>query len=176
MTTLYVPHVVQIGNRLVTIIQELITQVATDTGTESPTGSVSVSRTALLPYVSFSKSRDRETGQTRIEEGITVIPISQEPSGGTNERDDIGYRYMIAVAFGTLTRDLDSYWPLGIYPQAIRQRLNQRRIGGLTTETGCETATVVQSMKLPEWAELAEGVDATFMSVTVFLRESRRDE
>ena len=107
--------------------------------------------------------------------GITVVPLGPKPAGGTNEREDIGYQYLIALAQGTISDNLDvTDWPFAVWEEAIHQRFQNRRIGGMTLDNACELHTSIRQGELPEWAQLEEGVDATFLTLTVFVRERRR--
>ena len=165
-----------IGNRLAEIVGEVLTSVAAedlDTTT---------SRTSQLPGVEFRKRRSgtgRGTEPMRIDEGITIVPLKPVRGVGTNERDSVGYRYMIAIAYGTLTDTLEDTdggdWPLSTWEEAIRRRLHNKRMGSMTLNSACEHRTSVEPGELPEWMRLADGIDSTFLVVTEFIREGRRD-
>jgi hypothetical protein len=169
-----IPHVYTIGERLQELITELVDAIADEDAAESP-DSDTVSRTATLPNVAFRKRRSKKGG-IKIDEGITIVPLKPVQNGGTNERDDTGYRYAVFIASGTWSSSMYEYWPLGIYEQEIRRRLNQRRIGVDLGETGCELATVANPGALPDFDALEEDMEVSVLVVTVFVRESRRNE
>jgi hypothetical protein len=169
-----VPHVYTIGERLKELIQELVEDIASEDSVEQP-DSDSVSRTAILPSVEFRKRRAKEGG-IKVGEGITIVPMKPVQNGGTNERDDTGYRFAVFIASGTWSSSAYEYWPLAIYEQEIRRRLNQRRIGLDLGATGCELATVANPGALPDYDALEDDMDMSILLVTVFVRESRRNE
>lgn len=163
-----------LGSAVVDVIKQLLEDIAEEREGGDPEGLVA--REALLPYVSLRKRRNgrgRDEDRLRIEEGITVVPMSPKQASGTNERDDVGYVYLVAIAGGTWTDEITGNWPIGVYEQAIRQRFMHRRLGvGLTG--ACELGCVVKPGDLPDWAALKDGIDATFMELTCFVREERR--
>lgn len=164
-------HVVDIAQRAKTIIEALLAEIQTDGAT--PT----VSRAWLTPSVRIRKRRASHgaTAENRMRfgEGITIVPMEPKRSVGTNERDGVGYRYLISIAQGTQTEDIDDSWSVPIWEQAIRQRFHNKRMGDLTLD-GCEQRTVVQPGALPEWAMLEDSVDASFLVLTEYVRENRR--
>jgi hypothetical protein len=169
-----IPHVYKIGERLKELIQELVEAIAEEDESEQPE-SETVSRTATLPNVDFRKRR-KKGDMIEVGEGITIVPLKPLQTGGTNERDDTGYRFAVFISAGTWTSDVYEYWPLAIYEQEIRRRFNQRRIGIDLGSTACELATVAQSGALPDGEEYDEDLDVSILLVTVFVRESRRNE
>jgi hypothetical protein len=130
-----------------------------------------------VPAVRLAKritQHGREEDTIRIRDGITIAPIHQAESGGTNERDDVAYRFWLAIGYGTQTDELEDYWPLASLAQALRRRFNQTRTG-VTGLIGCELATTIQSnADLPNKEKLVEQIDATVYRVTVWVRETRR--
>ena len=168
-----------IGRALVTEIEQLLLDVSDDVGVHS-----TVSRTYTLPTVSFRKRRSgagRELTEMRIYEGITVVPLKPKRSLGDNERDGIGYRYMVAIASGTYRDILDSTsandWPTAEWEEAIRRRFHNKRIGSISNLTNtCEIFTQVEPGELPQWAKLDEGLDSTYLIITEYVRENRRDD
>ena len=167
-------HSYTIAQRLKTILEELVADVSSDLDNASYT---TVSRTAMRPSVRYRKrraSRGREDeGLMTIEEGISIIPMEPVKVPGTNERDGVGYRFLVALADGTLTDEIGPEWPIPIWEQAIRQRLNNKRMGSLALDDGCEQRTSVEPGELPNWAKLEDGIDASFLVVTEYVRESR---
>jgi hypothetical protein len=159
-------HLLVIGKRIKTVITDLMATVATENSYSS------------APLVMFKKrpnANGRAKGATlQIQKGICIVPLGVAPAGGTSDREDVGYRYLIAIAVGTLTDNLDrDDWQIAVWEQAIRQRFQNRRVGSLEI-SACELHTTFRPGELPEWGELADGVDATFATLTVFVRESRR--
>jgi hypothetical protein len=131
----------------------------------------------MLPAVNVRKRRSsggREDNVMRIDEGITIVPMDAVLSVGTNERDGTGYRFLIAIAQGTITDTVSEDWALPIWEQAIRQRFQNKRMGSLSLGSACELRTSVRPGKLPEWAMLSEGVDASLLVLTEYVRENRR--
>lgn len=168
-------HMYQIGVRLKGIIEELLDDVALDAEYNTYT---TVTRASQKPYVAFRKrragrGRDDED-LMRIEEGITIVPMKPVQAHGTNERDGVGYRFIIALAQGTIRDEIDIDWSVPIWEQAIRQRLQNKRMGNLDLASACEIRTQVEPGELPSWAYLADGVDATFLVLTEYVRENRR--
>lgn len=163
-------HLYAVGNHVVSQIDAVLNVVASDRS-----GDETVSREALKPYVQFRKrraGRGREEGLMRIGEGITVIPLKPTTGRGTNVRDDVGYRFLITIVAGTLTDSMSDDWQIGIWEQAIRQRFQSRRTGVVLTDA-CEMYCVIEPGDLPDWAMLDDGVDASYLTLTVFIRESR---
>ena len=164
-------HLYDIGTRLVAELTILIEKLVVESCQES------VSRDALKPYIVLKKRKSgsgREVTPMRIEEGITVVPIGQEFLGGTNEREDVGYTYLVACVEGTLTDEINAGWRVGAWEQAIRQRFQQRRIGNLSNNEFCELACVLRPGELPSWAEVGDKMDQTLLKFTCIVRESRR--
>lgn len=167
-------NMVLVGNRLKTLIEELLSAVASDAENEGQTW---VTRTWTIPAVAFRKrraGRGREEDLMRINEGVTIVPMDPIKAYGTNERDGVGYRYLVALVSGSVTDTVSGDWPLPIWEQAIRRRFQNKRLGSLGLTTGCELRTTVEPGKLPDWAMLAEGVDASFLVLTEYIREDRR--
>lgn len=169
-------NVYVIGNRLVEIIEDELVNVSEEVGANTQ-----VSRTAILPNVSFRKrqsGRGREEDGMRINEGITVVPMKPVRSMGTNERDGIGYRYLVAIVTGTYRDILDDSngadWPISTWESAIRRRLHNKRMCDMTLDNSCELRTFVEPGDLPKWASLKDGVDSAFLIVTEYIREGRR--
>lgn len=154
-------------------IQEIIEQLLTDLVTELPNNS-EIARSSLKPYVSVQKGpRESEDATMSICEGITIIPLQPGELPGTNEREDMGYKYLVTIAQGTYTEGLPETWRVGIWEQNIRQRFQQRRTG-VTLDSACELGCTVTAGELPRWATFKEGVDASYLTITCFVRESRR--
>ena len=170
-------HVYVIGRALVEKIREVLVSLSIEECADEQ-----ISRTATIPNVSFRKRRSaggREDADIRINEGITVVPLQPVSGIGTNERDGVGYKFMIAIASGTYRDELDDTdandWPLAEYEEAIRRRFNNKRICDLDLQNSCELRTSVEPGALPNWAKLKEGLDATFLVLTEYIREGRRD-
>lgn len=110
-----------------------------------------------------------------FQKGVTIVPMGPKSAGGTNEREDWAHQFLIAIALGTHTDNLDrDDWPFAAWEQAIRQRLQQRRLGSMSLHDACELHTTVRPGELPDWGQLAEGLEATFLTLTCFVREARR--
>ena len=164
-------HAFQIASK----IKDIIEQLLTDLTTELP-NNPEVSRVSQKPYVSIQKGRPnsgRNDPAMGIGEGITIIPMKPGELPGTNEREDVGYQYLVTIAQGTFTEDFHADWRVGIWEQNIRQRFQQQRLGA-TLDSACELGCTVTAGALPEWAELKDGVDASYLTITCFVRESRR--
>lgn len=162
-------HVYQIATKIQEVIESLLVELSTELSSNSE-----VARSSLIPYVSVSKgSRERSDSTMSIAEGITIIPLKPGELPGTNEREDMGYQFLVTICQGTYTDDLPSTWRVGVWEQAIRQRFQQRRLGA-TLDSACELGCTVTAGDLPRWAEFKEGVDASYMVITCFVRESRR--
>jgi hypothetical protein len=170
-----VSHMYHIGNRLKIIIEDLLSDVSDES---QYSGYDTVARDSMLPLVEFRKRRaGRGRGEEdlmRIDEGITIFPLDPVNAHGTNERDGVGYRYVISIAQGTVRDEVDINWGIPIWEQAIRQRFQNKRMGSLMLDSACELRTQVEPGKLPDWAYLPEGVDATFLVLTEYVRENRR--
>lgn len=167
-------NMVIVANRIKTLIQGLVASVAVDA---DHTGSPGISRVRTLPSVSVRKRRNgrgREEDLMRIDEGITIVPMKPIEANGTNERDGVGYRFLVALVGGSVSDTVSEDWPLPVWEQAIRQRFNNKRLGSLNLTTGCEHRTTVQPGDLPDWALLGDSLDATFLIVTEYIREDRR--
>lgn len=167
-------NMVIIGVRLKTLIESLLASVASDADHASQPW---VNRTRTIPVVSFRKrraGRGREDDLMRINEGVTIVPMEPIKAYGTNERDGVGYRFLVALVQGSVTDTVSDDWPLPVWEQAIRQRFQNKRLGSLGLTTGCELRTTVEPGKLPDWAALADGMDATFLVLTEYIREDRR--
>lgn len=168
-------HAYKIGARLVDEITILVTDMANEAGADD-----TMTRTSQLPNVSFRKRRSakgREDAWMRIEEGITIVPLKPARSPGTNERDGVGYKFMIAIAFGTYRDELDDVdqndWPIAEYEEAIRRRFHNSRICNIGLTDACELRTAVEPGELPDWAKLKIGMDATYLTLIEYIRESR---
>lgn len=167
-------NMVIVAVRLKTLIEELVTSVAADADHATNLG---ITRTRNQPQVEIRKRRNgrgRETGPMRIQEGITIVPMEPIQAYGTNERDGVGYRFLVALVRGSVSDEVSDTWPLPVWEQAIRQRFQNKRLGSLGLTTGCEIRTTVNPGKLPDWAMLDEGMDGTFLVVTEYIRENRR--
>lgn len=164
-------HVVTIATRAKTIIEALLTEIQEDGSSPS-----TVSRAYLTPDVLIRKRRaSHGKGEElmRFDEGITIVPMEPQRAVGTNERDGVGYRFLIGIAQKSLTEDIDASWQVPIWEQAIRQRFQNKRMGSLSLE-GCELRTSVKPGALPEWAMLGDNIDASFLVLTQYVRENRR--
>lgn len=161
-------HMHTLGESLVTAIQDLIDTIAT----EQP-GNSQVSRDWTKFHVDFRKRRAQRESRMRIGEGITLFPSKPMLASGTNERDDVGYVFVLSIVQGSSTEIVNEDWRLGIFEQAIRQRFNWKRLG-VTLDSGCELYCRVEPGELPDWADLEDGLDASFLKITCFVRESRR--
>lgn len=167
-------HMVIVGQRLQTLIRELILDVANDADHAGQTG---FTRAALRPTVAFRRRRSgrgREEDLMRIEEGITIVPMQPIKAYGTNERDGVGYRFLVALCQGSVTDTVSGDWPLPVWEQAIRRRFQNKRLGSLSLTIGNELRTTVDPGDLPDWAKLADGMEATFLVITEYIRECRR--
>ena len=161
-------HVYLIGTRLKTQIEALIQTIATEEA-----GDDILARQSQLPQVEFKKQRSG-SDEMEAEEGITISPLAPEGAGGTNERDDIGYRFAIVISYGTRTEDFQANSPTEFYSQAIRQRFHHRRIGSIGLQDSWEIRATVQVGPLPDTPRLREGIDGTVLVLTSYIRESRR--
>ena len=168
-------HLVTIALRLKTLTENLLTDVQGDSA-NSAIGTVN--RASQIPTVRLRKrraSRGREDEELmRINEGVTIVPMDPVRSLGTNDRDGVGYRFLIAIVQGTETDEIDASWAVPIWEQAIRRRFHNKRLGSLSLANGCELRTDVKPGSQPKWA-LVEGIDARFLVLTEYVRESRRD-
>ena len=167
-------NMVLIGNRIKTLIEELLVSVSSDA---ENFGQDWVTRSWTIPSVAFRRRRSgrgREEDLMRINEGVTIVPMEPKMAYGTNERDGIGYRFLVALVSGSATDTVSSDWPLPIWEQAIRRRFQNKRLGSLGLTTGCELRTTVEPGELPNWAMLSDSVDASFMVITEYIREDRR--
>ena len=167
-------NMVVIGNRIKEIIESLLLEVASEDDHESQEW---VSRQWTIPSVSFRKrksGRGREDGTMRINEGITIVPLGSISSPGTNGRDGVGYQFLVALVQGSFTDTVSGDWPLPIWEQAIRRRFHNNRMGNMSLSNACELRTSVQAGSLPDGASLSDSMDAAFLTITEFVRESRR--
>ena len=162
-------HVYQIGIRLVAAIEELLTDIATEEA-----GDATLARASQLPQVEFGKVQADDDGMMDVEEGIKVSPLSPRQAGGTNERDDVAYRFLIVIGYGSWTETIPINWPTGFYEQAIRQRFHHRRIGSLGLLDSWEIRCMVEPGDLPDIPKIRQGVDATTLVLSSFIRETRR--
>lgn len=161
-------HMYTLGAAIVTAIETLINTLADELPSNGE-----LSRERLRPHVNLSKRRSDERKEMSIEEGITIVPLKPVSAGGTNERDDVGYAFMVAIAQRTLTDTFNGNWRVGIWEQAIRQRFNHRRLG-VTLDSACELVCVTEPGELPNLVMLDEGMDVSMLKITCFVRESRR--
>lgn len=164
-------HLYDIGTRIVEELEILIHKL----GDESD--NATTSRDSQKPYIRFRKRKSgsgREASRMRIGEGITVVPMANKFMGGTNEREDVGYTYLVALVDGTVTDEVEAGWRVATWEQGIRQRFQGRRLGGFLGVEFCELACILVPGSLPDWASVAEGMDQTFIRFTCVVRESRR--
>ena len=161
-------HIVVIANRLENRIGVLMDQLVTD-------GDLVQDDRPEVRLQKRKSARGRSNDEFVISTGITIVPITNSPEGGTNQREDVAYRFLIACGSGTWTDDLEDDWPVATWEQAIRQRFQQSRIG-VTGLSGCEIVTTCTPGKLPDWARLEDDVDATFLEIAVWIRETRRED
>ena len=161
-------HMFTIAEAIVAAIETLLDTVAS----ELP-GNSQIARERLKPHVEVHKRRAQDRKEMRIEEGITVVPMQPVSAGGTNERDDVGYAFLVAIAQRTLTDTLNADWRVGIWEQAIRQRFNHRRLG-ITLDSACELSCITAPGELPNGAMLDEGMDLSMLTITCYVREARR--
>jgi hypothetical protein len=157
-----------IAEAIVATIDTLLDTVADELPSNSQ-----IARSRLKPDVEIHKRRAQDRREMRIGEGITVVPMKPVQAGGTNERDDVGYAFLVAIAQRTLTDTLNADWRVGIWEQAIRQRFNHRRLG-ITLDSACELSCIVAPGELPNWAMLEEGMDLSMLTITCYVREARR--
>ena len=168
----YQNHSYRIGAELKTKIEALRDSISGNSSYAT------VARSAMLPYISLRKRRSgrgREDDLMRIEEGITIVPMKSVWGPGSNERDGVGYRFLIAIAQGTMTDEFEEGWSLPVWEQAIRQRFQNRRVGGLVLGCSDEIRCTVDYGELPDWAMLREGLDSTYLVLTDYIREARVD-
>lgn len=163
-------HLHAIGQGLVDQITTLISSVSA-----AENQNATISREYMRPSISFNKRRGVAKDEMEIEEGITIYPGKPVVLPGTNEREDIGYTYVVSIAQGSLTEDIDKDWRVGIWEQAIRQRFSHRRLG-VELRSACELSCICKPGDLPNWAMIPDGIDASFLEITCFVRESRRDD
>lgn len=180
-------HLYDIGNILVGEIQELDTDNKVDTIADEDRR---IAETATSWEVTMRKRRNgtgRDTAPMRIAEGVTVYPIGPRITGGTNEREDVAYRYIVSIASGTQTEFIDENWLIAQWEQAIRRRFQNARLGDgaggeLSTATYCERGTTVREASfrtllngLPDssWTSLTEGMEVILLEILVHVRESR---
>jgi hypothetical protein len=164
-------HLYTIAQRLLEEMNILIEQLVVEGCHES------VYRDSMKPYICLRKRKSgsgRSVTPMRIEEGITIVPIGQRNFGGTNEREDVGYGFLIACVDGTLSDEIEPGWRIATWEQGIRQRFHQQRIGKLSNNEFCEVACIVVPGELPDWAALGEKIDQTLLQLTCVVRESRR--
>lgn len=165
-------HLYQIATK----IQEVIETLVSDISQELP-NNAEVARSSQVPYVGINKAflePGRDGPTMGICDGITIFPMRPTELPGTNEREDMGYQFLVVITQGTWTEDIASTWRVGLWEQEIRRRFQQRRLG-VTLDHACELGCTVTAGGLPEWARFKEGVDASYMTITCFVRESRRD-
>jgi hypothetical protein len=158
-----------------TIAEAIVAQIDTllDTLAEELPNNSQIARERLKPRIEIRKRRSQDDKEMRINEGITLVPMRPVSAGGTNERDDVGYQFFLAIAQKTLTDTLTEDWRVGIWEQAIRQRFNHRRLG-ITLDSACELSCIVTPGDLPDWKLLADGMDVSKMMITCYVREARR--
>lgn len=75
--------------------------------------------------------------QMQARRGVTVAPAADVEGGGTNERDDIGYGYVILCCQGTGRGDTDDIDRVTEWRQAIKRKFHNKRLvgsGGTITE------------------------------------------
>jgi hypothetical protein len=161
-------HMYTIATGIVAAIEELLDTVAGELPSNSQ-----IARGRLKPQVEIHKRRSQDKDEMRIQEGITVVPMQPRQAGGTNERDDVGYAFLVAIAQRTLTDTLNEDWRVGIWEQAIRQRFNHRRLG-IILDSACELSCITEPGELPNWAMLDKGMDLSMLKITCYVRESRR--
>jgi hypothetical protein len=161
-------HMYTIAGGIVAAIDVLLDTVADELPSNSQ-----ISRSRLKPQIEIHKRRSQDKREMRIQEGITIVPMQPKQAGGTNERDDVGYAFLVAIAQRTLTDTLTEDWRVGIWEQAIRQRFNHRRLG-ITLDSACELSCIVTPGELPNWAMLDEGMDLSMLTITCYVREARR--
>jgi hypothetical protein len=177
-------NVYKFGKRLVAIIIEEVAKVDTEAEAEhgADADGTAVSRDALIPTVTFRKrphGRGREVSKMRVSEGITVSPLKPVLTPiNTNERDGIGYKFLVSFVTGSYNDILDDTteldWPNALWAEAVRRRLQNNRMGSLTLVDTKELRTSVRTGDLPDWAELDDGLDAIHLVVTEYVREGRR--
>ena len=180
-------HVFDIGQKLVAAIKKLSTDGKVDTIDDA---NRKIAAHATAWDVQLRKRRNgtgRDSSPMRISEGVTVYPVGSESRGGTNEREDVAYRYIVSVATGTQTDFLDANWLVAQWEQAIRRRFLNTRLGdgaggALSTADYCEKGTTVQrgsfgtlfnGMPDSEWTSLADGMEVVLLEISVHVRESR---
>jgi hypothetical protein len=164
-------HMHQLATGVITVLEQLLD----DLTTELP-NNPQISRASLTPYIRLLKRRTfgkKDGPKMRIGEGVTIVPLEPTEAPGTNEREDTGYRFIIAIAQGTLGDEIDGDWPIGIWEQNIRQRFQHQRLN-VSLDSACDLGCLVKSGGLPEFAELEDGIDASFLEMTCFVREARR--
>jgi hypothetical protein len=158
-----------------TIAEAIVAEIETllDTLADELPSNLQIARERLKPYVELSKRRSQDSREMRINEGITLVPMRPVQAGGTNERDDVGYPFLLAIAQKTFTDTITEDWRVGIWEQAIRQRFNHRRLG-ITLDSACELSCIVAPGELPNWKLLDEGMDISMLTITCYVREARR--
>ena len=180
-------HLYDIGTILVAELKALDTDGKVDTIAEADRR-IAESATSLT--VQMRKRRNgtgRDTSPMRIAEGVTVYPIGPRLRGGTNEREDVSYRYIVSVASGTQTEFIDAEWLVAQWEQAIRRRFHNTRLGDgaggeLSTADYCEKGTTVREGSfrtllngVPDspGTDLTGGMEVILLEINVHVRESR---
>lgn len=115
---------------------------------------------------------DGQEDSRPMHRGITVSPDDDTPAGGTNERENVGYRFAVGMLDGSSTEFLDEEFRVATWGEKIRRRFQFRRIGDLPS-TMCELHCNVGPHKRPDRLRLNDGDDFAMLRITCFVREAR---
>lgn len=158
-----------IAKRIKAVLADLFEDVATEESYDA----------SAEPHVRLTKTPSQSAlgkGDTyKLQAGVTIVPVGQRQAGGTSDNEDVGYQFLVALAAGSATVNLDHEdWPFAVWEQAIRQRFMNRRLEGMTLQNACELHCTIRPGKLPEWMVVADGFDYSTLTLTCFVREQRR--
>lgn len=119
--------------------------------------------------IQLRKSYYADSG-AQIFKGISVVPVPERESPGTNVRDDWGRGYLITCAQGTGHGSIEDIDKISTWRQSIIRAFNNKR--ALSTVTECYICTFEPGdMFVPK--EYKDNKDVTMFVIRAWCREPR---
>lgn len=110
---------------------------------------------------------------THIDYGITVSWEDEREARGTNERDDIGYPFVVTMCQGTSRGATDEMAKLSKWRENIRRTFHNKRLTGISSTGTNVIPCTVQHRDVTVPKEYLASKDVSQLVITAWFRESR---
>jgi hypothetical protein len=132
---------------------------------------VTVIQSLSLTGIESSEVTARKVARdaAQVRRGIQVAFTTDSVGGGTNERDDIGYGFIVTCCQGTSRGDTDDLDRVTLWRQQIRRAFHNQRLSGVNEIYICTVSPGDQF--IPK--ELRKHNDVSALYVRCWSREQR---